>query len=95
VTPSSSITVSWGAATDDVGVTGYRGFRTGVQVGTATTTSYTDTGPTAGTTYSYTVAAADASGKVSAQSAMPASGDLRRHRPDRDTGSCRHADRAE
>jgi chitodextrinase len=67
-TSSSSITVSWGAATDDVGVTDYRVFRDGVQVGTATTTSYTDTGLTAGTTYSYTVAAADAAGNVSAQS---------------------------
>ena len=65
---STQINLSWTASTDNVGVTGYDVFRNGTQVGTTTTTSYQDTGLTAGTTYSYTVAAYDAAGNVSAQS---------------------------
>jgi chitodextrinase len=69
---STQINLSWTASTDNVGVTGYDVFRNGTQVGTTTTTSYQDTGLTADTTYSYTVAAYDAAGNVSAQS-TPAS----------------------
>ncbi len=65
---STQINLSWTASTDNVGVTGYDVFRNGTQVGTTTTTSYQDTGLTADTTYSYTVAAYDAAGNVSAQS---------------------------
>ncbi|MGO9932943.1 MAG: fibronectin type III domain-containing protein [Steroidobacteraceae bacterium] len=65
---STQINLSWTASTDNVGVTGYDVFRNGTQVGTTTTTSYQDTGLTASTTYSYTVAAYDAAGNVSAQS---------------------------
>ena len=61
--------LSWAASSDNVGVTGYRVFRDGAQVGTPATTSYTDTGLTAATTYRYTVAAVDAAGNVSSQSA--------------------------
>jgi hypothetical protein len=63
------VALSWTASSDDVGVTGYRVFRDGTQVGTPATTSYTDTGLTAATTYRYTVAAVDAAGNVSSQSA--------------------------
>ncbi len=65
----TSLTLSWGASTDNVGVTGYRVFRNGTQVGTPTGTSFNDTGLTASTTYQYTVAAVDAAGNVSAPSA--------------------------
>src|SRR6202041_3751875 len=65
---STQVNLSWTASPDNVGVTGYDVFRNGTQVGTTTTTSYQDTGLTAGTTYSYTVAAYDAAGNVSAQS---------------------------
>ena len=41
-TSSSSVSLSWTASTDNVGVTGYNIFRNGVQIGTSTTTSYTD-----------------------------------------------------
>ena len=58
-------TLSWTAATDNVGVTGYRTFRGATQVGTPPTTSYTFTGLTCGTTYSLGVAAADAAGNIS------------------------------
>ncbi len=78
---SSSVTmtgliVSWAASTDNVGVTSYRVFRNGSQVGTTANTSYTDTGLTPGTSYSYTVAAIDAAGNVSGQSSALAVGTL-------------------
>ncbi len=59
-------TLSWTASTDNVGVTGYRLFRGGSQVGTSATTSYSYTGLTCGTTYTLGVAAADAAGNASA-----------------------------
>jgi chitodextrinase len=66
---ASSVSLSWTASTDDVGVTGYLIFRGGTQVGTSTTTSYTDSGLSANTAYSYTVRARDAAGNTSAPSA--------------------------
>jgi chitodextrinase len=69
---SSQINLSWTASTDNVGVTGYKIFRNGSQVNTATGTSYQDTGLTPLTTYTYTVSAYDAANNNSAQSS-PAS----------------------
>ncbi|MFJ8042062.1 glycoside hydrolase family 6 protein [Kitasatospora sp. NPDC096147] len=66
---SSSVTLGWTASTDNVGVTGYQVFRGGTLVGTTTSPSYTDSGLTAATAYSYTVRARDAAGNVSAASA--------------------------
>ena len=65
---SSQINLSWTASTDNVGVTGYKIYRNGSQVGTATATSYSDTGLTGSTTYSYTVSAYDAANNNSAPS---------------------------
>jgi len=65
---SSQINLTWTASTDDIGVAGYKVFRDGVQAGIQTGTSYSDTGLTASTVYSYTVAAYDAAGNTSAQS---------------------------
>lgn len=65
---SSQINLSWTASTDDVGVTGYRIYRGGTQVGISTATSYSDSGLAASTAYSYTVAAYDAAGNLSDQS---------------------------
>lgn len=62
---SSQINLSWTAATDNVAVTGYRILRGGTQVGTSTATSYSDTGLTASTAYTYTVRAVDAAGNLS------------------------------
>ncbi len=67
-TTQTQTTLSWTAATDAVGVTGYKVYRNGTQVGTTTTPSYTATGLTAATTYSFTVSAYDAAGNNSAQS---------------------------
>jgi len=60
---TTSIAVTWAASTDaGTGVAGYRVFRGTVTtpIATITATNYTDTGLTAATTYSYTVAAFDA-----------------------------------
>lgn len=65
----NGITVSWGPATDNVGVLGYRIFRDGVEVATAAALLYADPGLTPATTYSYTVTAYDAAGNESAPSA--------------------------
>jgi chitodextrinase len=69
---ASSVQVTWTASTDNIGVTGYKVYRNGMQAGTSATTSYTDTGLSAGTTYSYRVSAYDAAGNESAQSSPPA-----------------------
>ena len=66
---STQINVTWSAATDNVGVAGYRIFRNGTQVGsTATALSYPDTGLAPSTQYTYTVVAFDAAGNASAPS---------------------------
>ena len=64
----SQIHLTWTASTDNVGVTGYKSFRNGVQIAASTANSFSDTGLTANTTYSYTVSAYDAAGNNSAQS---------------------------
>jgi len=66
---SSQINLSWTAATDNVGVTGYNVYRGGMQVATlGAVTTYQNTGLTASTNYSYTVRAFDAAGNASGQS---------------------------
>jgi chitodextrinase len=55
----------WNASTDNVGVTGYRLSRNGVNVATVTSPGYTYTGLTCGTAYSFMVEAYDAAGNFS------------------------------
>jgi chitodextrinase len=62
---ATSANLSWTASTDNVGVTGYIVRRNGTQIATPTATSFADAGLSAGTTYTYTVAARDAAGNVS------------------------------
>ena len=64
----SSVSLSWSPSTDNVAVAGYRVYRNGVQAGTTSGTTFTDTGLSAATQYTYAVAAYDAAGNVSAQS---------------------------
>ena len=63
-----AVTMSWGAATDDSGVAGYRVFRDGVQLVTTAGLSYVDSAPPIGSTIAYTVRAYDAAGNVGAPS---------------------------
>ena len=66
---STQINLSWTAATDNVGVTGYNVYRFGTLIATlGAVTSYQNTGLAASTTYSYTVRAFDAAGNISAAS---------------------------
>ncbi|WP_035055792.1 carbohydrate-binding module family 20 domain-containing protein [Andreprevotia chitinilytica] len=67
-TTTNTVSLSWTASTDNVGVTGYKVFRDSTQIGTSSTNSYTDTGLTASTIYSYTVEAYDAANNTSAAS---------------------------
>ncbi|PWK51364.1 alpha-amylase family glycosyl hydrolase [Actinoplanes xinjiangensis] len=60
----TTVTLGWTAATDDVGVVGYRITR-GSTILSSSTTGYTDRGLTAGTTYTYQVRALDAAGNLS------------------------------
>jgi hypothetical protein len=68
-TTSSTVPLSWQASTDNTGVTGYDVFRGGTLVGSPSGTSFTDTGLSASTQFSYTVVAKDAAGNRSAASA--------------------------
>ncbi|MFR9789025.1 glycosyl hydrolase family 18 protein [Streptomyces sp. MB22_4] len=73
----TSVKISWSAATDDKGVKNYDVLRDGKVVATVTGTSYTDTGLTAGSDYSYSVQArdtADQTGPVSAAVAVHTTG---------------------
>ena len=67
-TTQTSTNLSWTASTDNVGVTGYDVYRGTTLLTTVTGTTYTATGLTASTAYSFTVRAKDAAGNVSASS---------------------------
>lgn len=68
IVSATQVNLSWTASTDNVGVASYRVLRNGTQVATVTTTSYGESGLTAGTSYNYTVVAYDAAGNPSDQS---------------------------
>ena len=63
---ASSVGLSWTASTG--GATGYTIYRNGTQIGTSTTTTYTDSTVSPSTTYQYTVDAYNGAGTHSAQS---------------------------
>ncbi|HEV8398076.1 MAG TPA: PKD domain-containing protein, partial [Vicinamibacterales bacterium] len=65
----SEVAVSWSASTDDVGVTGYRVYRDATLVASPTGTSASVTGLSGGALYAFSVAALDAAGNASTQSA--------------------------
>ncbi|MFF4747755.1 glycosyl hydrolase family 18 protein [Streptomyces sp. NPDC001268] len=74
---NTSVTLSWTAATDDKGIKNYDVLRDGSRVATVTGLTYTNTGLTAGTDYSYTVQArdtADQTGPVSGARAVRTTG---------------------
>ena len=65
---SSQINLTWTASTDNLGVAGYTIYRDELEVDTSPTNSYSDTGLSPSTTYTYTVSAYDAEGNESSQS---------------------------
>ena len=76
VVASTQINLTWPAATDNVGVTGYfvercagTGCTAFVQVGTSATPSFIDSGLTASTRYSYRIIATDAANNLGPYSA--------------------------
>ncbi len=66
---STSAVLSWAAATDNVAVTGYDIYRGTTLAGSSTSTSFTATGLTGSTAYSFTVRAKDGAGNVGPASA--------------------------
>ncbi len=65
---TSQINLSWSPSTDNTAVAGYRIYRNGSQLTTTLNTTYSNTGLSPATTYSYTVSAYDAAGNTSSQS---------------------------
>lgn len=66
---ATSVSLSWSAASDNVGVTGYEVYRNGQLAGTTALTSYIAAGLTPDTRYTFTVKAKDAAGNASEPSA--------------------------
>ncbi|MEV0131581.1 PQQ-dependent sugar dehydrogenase [Dactylosporangium sp. NPDC050688] len=66
---ASTVSLAWNAATDNVGVRGYRVSRNGTQIADVPDLTASDTGLSPATTYQYTVLAYDANGNTSPASA--------------------------
>ena len=66
---TNSIAVNWTESTDNLGVSGYRIYRNGVELTTSVATTFTDGGLAAATTNNYFVRAFDAAGNLSPASA--------------------------
>jgi chitodextrinase len=69
---TTSLSLSWTASTDSVGVTGYNVYRGGTLLGSTSTTSYTFGGLACGTSYTFGVEAKDAAGNVSSRATITA-----------------------
>jgi chitodextrinase len=65
---SSTVALSWAASSDNVGVSGYHVRQAGTTIATVTGVSYTATGLSPSTAYSFTVTAFDAAGNTSTAS---------------------------
>jgi chitodextrinase len=68
----TQVTLSWGAATDNVGVTAYDVYRNDTKMGSVTSTSATQSGLECGRAYSFGVEALDAAGNRSPRSTVNA-----------------------
>ena len=69
-TTNTQTTLTWAACSDNVGVTGYEVYRGGVLLATVTSPTFTDTGLSAATAYTYAIKARDAAGNISAASGL-------------------------
>lgn len=67
---TSATLLTWSPSTDNVGVAGYYIYRNGGQIATTASSSYTDTGLTANTTYEYGVSAYDKANNISAKTTV-------------------------
>ncbi len=67
-TTQTTTNLTWTASTDNVGVTGYDVYRGATLVTSVTGTTYTASGLTASTAYTFSVKAKDAAGNISASS---------------------------
>ncbi|SFI31080.1 Chitodextrinase [Paenibacillus sp. UNC496MF] len=65
---ATSVSLSWTASTDNAGVAGYDVYSSSTLAGTTSGTTFTVSGLTANTAYTFTVKAKDAAGNVSAAS---------------------------
>ena len=65
---ATTVDLAWNAATDNVGVTGYKVYRNGTQIADQTGRTYSDSGLSPSTAYTYTVKAYDAANNLSAAS---------------------------
>jgi len=65
---TTTVPLTWTASTDDVAVTGYDVYQGTTLVGSSSTTSFTVTGLTASTSYTFSVRAKDAAGNRSSAS---------------------------
>jgi len=72
-TTTTSVTTGWSPSSDNRGVTSYRTYRNGSTVANGMFTSYTFTGLTCGTSYTFGVDAADAAGNRSGTAQLTAS----------------------
>lgn len=64
----TTVDLTWSASTDNVGVSGYDVYNGTTKIATVTTTSYSVTGLTAATNYTFSVKAKDAAGNQSTSS---------------------------
>jgi fibronectin type 3 domain-containing protein len=69
---STTVTLSWTASTDNVGVAGYNVIRNGVWVANSSIAAYVDSGLATSTTYNYQVQAFDMAGNTSLSSSTVA-----------------------
>ncbi|PRB03597.1 secretion protein [Chryseobacterium sp. MYb7] len=67
-TTATTTNLSWSGATDNVGVTGYDVYQGASLIGSTASTTYTVTGLSPATTYSFSVKAKDAAGNASVSS---------------------------
>ena len=67
---ATSLTLSWDASSDNVGVAGYDTHLNSTRVGSASSTTYTFTGLTCGTSYTLGVSASDTAGNSSSRSTI-------------------------
>ncbi|CAH8293345.1 endonuclease I [Mariniflexile fucanivorans] len=67
-TTANEIVLSWSASTDNVGVLAYQIFEGTTQIASSTNTTYSLTGLTPNTSYTFTIKAVDASSNISSES---------------------------